>query len=205
MTVAQLDSPAANREAATDHTNAGALNFPCVATSIITRRVRAGKEADYEQWMDGITGEATAFDGYLGTTVLRPQPGDDTYIVIINFTTGKMLERWMTSPARLGWIDKAKSLTLDDAEVQTLTGLERWFTLPSRAVSRSPERYKMAALTSLGLYPLLIVLTILLSPVIGSWPWPLRILTTVVIGVPLMTWAVMPLVTRLFFRWLYSH
>lgn len=184
------------------------LHFPSTVTTIIHRRIRAGAEDEYEAWMHRITGAAAVFPGYLGTTILRPEdagPAERTreYTVLLNFATTADLERWMGSAVRREHLDAAAHLCLDDSEIHTLTGLERWFTLPNRAVTQPPARYKMAALTALGLYPLLIVLTLALRPLTGDLAWQLQILFSVVLGVPLMTWAVMPLVTRLFFRWLY--
>ncbi|PIE19799.1 MAG: antibiotic biosynthesis monooxygenase [Proteobacteria bacterium] len=184
------------------------LHFPSTVTTIIHRQIRAGAEAEYERWMHGITCAAAAFSGYLGTTILRPddsKPSERTreYTVLLNFATAAHLERWMSSAERQEHLHLAAHLCLDDSEIQTLTGLERWFTLPDRAVSQPPARYKMAALTALGLYPLLLLLTLALRPLIGGLPSEVQILISVVLGVPLMTWAVMPLVTRLFFRWLY--
>lgn len=183
---------------------AGGLHFPCPVTTIIRRRVRPGSEADYERWMGDITRAAATFSGYLGTTTLRPS-GDaqPEYLVILDFASAAELERWMGSELRHEWLDRAEALCLEDAEVQTLTGLERWFTLPNRAVSQPPSRSKMAFLTAVGLYPLLLLLTVALRPLVGELAWPLQILISVALGVPLMTWAVMPLITRLTFRWLY--
>ena len=185
------------------------LHFPSSVTTIIRRTVRADAEHDYERWMHGITCAAAAFPGYLGTTILRPQDPQPArhreYTVLLNFASAAELETWMGSQVRKRHLEAASHLCLDDSEVQTLTGLERWFTLPNRAVSQPPARYKMALLTALGLYPLLLLLSLALRPFTGSWPWPLAILLSVVLGVPLMTWAVMPGVTRLFFRWLYPR
>lgn len=154
--------------------------------------------------MGDITRAAATFSGYLGTTTLRPSgEAQPEYLVILDFASAAELERWMGSSLRREWLERAEALCLEDAEVQTLTGLERWFTLPHRAVSQPPSRSKMALLTAVGLYPLLLVLTLALRPLVGGLHWPLQILISVALGVPLMTWVVMPLITRVSFRWLY--
>ena len=99
----------------------------------------------------------------------------------------------------------AKELTIDDEDVESLTGLEPWFTLPNRVVNQPPARWKMALLTALGVYPLLLALSALLNPVVGDWPLALRLGASLVLGIPLMTWFIMPGLSRLFFGWLYPE
>lgn len=204
MTIDGSTSNASSPDAAASTPAREGRHFPCLVTTMFARRVRAGMEEAYEQWMRGITAEACNFPGYLGTTVLRPRGEEQPqYIVIINFGSGGELESWMHSEARAAWLKRAEPLTVDDEEAQTITGLERWFTLPSRAVSQPPPRYKMAVLTVVGLFPLLVLLQLVLTPVVEPLPHWLRLLVSVLVAVPLMTYAVMPVVTWAFFRWLY--
>jgi antibiotic biosynthesis monooxygenase (ABM) superfamily enzyme len=184
----------------------GEHHFPSPVTTMITRRVRPGKEADYEQWLHDVAEVAMGFAGHQGVTVLRPERRDEaSYTAIFTFDTAANLQRWMTSEERGSWLDRAESMTLDDGDVQTLTGLERWFSVPNRAVNRPPPRYKMAILTAVGVYPMLLLLSYVLQPLVGGWPLPLRLLASLSIGIPLMTWHIMPLLSRLFFPWLYPE
>jgi antibiotic biosynthesis monooxygenase (ABM) superfamily enzyme len=63
----------------------------------------------------------------------------------------------------------------------------------------------MALLTALGVYPLLLVLSVVLNPVVGGLPLALRLGASLVVGIPLMTWLIMPGLSRLFFDWLYPE
>jgi len=149
---------------------------------------------------------AMAFPGHQGVTVLGPH-GDPpfAYTAIFTYDTAANLQRWMSSEERHSWLVSAERLTLDDGDTQTLTGLERWFTLPNRAVNQPPPRYKMAILTAVGVYPMLVLLSYLLHPLVGGWPLPVRLLASLAIGIPLMTWHIMPLLSRVFFSWLYPE
>jgi len=184
----------------------GDHHFPCPVTTMITRRVRPGREKDYEHWISEIGKVAMDYAGHQGVTVLGPHGGPPvSYTVIFTFDTAANLQRWMTSEDRRAQLGLGESLTLDDEDVQTLTGLERWFTLPNRIVTQPPPRYKMALLTALGVYPLLLLLSYILNPLIGGWPLALRLLVSLSIGIPLMTWHIMPLLSRVFFDWLYPE
>jgi antibiotic biosynthesis monooxygenase (ABM) superfamily enzyme len=179
--------------------------FPCPVTTVFSRRVRPGSESQYEEWLKGITQSSAGYEGSQGTTILRPGADRSEYIAIAQFDSAQNLERWMVSPERGDWLEKLESITLDSEEVSSLTGMERWFTLPDRSVSQAPPKYKSAALVVLGLYPLVLLLAPLLRSFFGSWPGFLQVLISLLISVSLMVWIVLPRLTRLFFGWLYPE
>lgn len=179
--------------------------FPCPVTTMFSRRVKPGFEGQYEEWLKSINQAAAGFSGSQGTTVLRPGAGRGEYVAIVQFDSAQNLERWLVSRERADFLTKLESITLDSEEVSSLTGMERWFTLPDRSVTQAPPKYKSAFLVLLGLYPLVLILNPLLAPLVGSWPAALRVLLSLAISVPLMVWVVMPQLTRLFFGWLYPE
>jgi antibiotic biosynthesis monooxygenase (ABM) superfamily enzyme len=65
-----------------------------------------------------------------------------------------------------------------------------------------PARWKLAVLTWAGIYPLITVLLWMLGPLLGGLPLPLVTLLLTVVLVSLMTFVVMPLLTRAFGAWL---
>lgn len=170
---------------------------------MFARRVRAGFEAQYEEWLKGISRAASVFPGNQGTTILRPSESRSEYIVITQFDSAEHLEGWLCSPERRDWLAKLESITLEHEEVKSLTGMERWFTLPNRAMTQPPPRWKSAVLVLVGLYPTVMVLRMLLRPVLVGLPDALQVLLSLMISIVLMVWIVMPQLTRLFFRWLY--
>ena len=44
-------------------------------TVVVTRRVKRGREAAYEAWLERLVREASTMPGYLGTSIQRPAPG----------------------------------------------------------------------------------------------------------------------------------
>jgi antibiotic biosynthesis monooxygenase (ABM) superfamily enzyme len=61
----------------------------------------------------------------------------------------------------------------------------------------------MALLTWITIFPLITGVIVVLGPVISDLPLVPRLGVTTAITVPLMTWVVMPRVTRLLRGWLY--
>jgi antibiotic biosynthesis monooxygenase (ABM) superfamily enzyme len=84
---------------------------------------------------------------------------------------------------------------------QFLTGLESWFTLPGRP--GTPRPYKMALLTWITICPLITLVVVALDPLLVQLALVPRLALTTAVTVPIMTWLVMPRVTRMLHGWLY--
>ncbi|MDZ7962817.1 MAG: antibiotic biosynthesis monooxygenase [Aulosira sp. DedQUE10] len=173
-------------------------------TVVISQLVKPGCEKDYEAWMQEIIGVAKTYFGHLGTNVIRPQPGVRAeYVIIFRFNSYENLKAWMTSRDREYWLNRGKHLVQSDPHVQEICGLEGWFSLPGQPL-KIPPRYKTALLTWGAVFVLINLLNTLLVPLIRGLP-PLMIsLIITIIMVLLLTYVVMPRVSRLFSRWLYS-
>ncbi len=89
-----------------------------------------------------------------------------------------------------------------DAHVEKATGLEYWFHDPGCAYASPPPRWKQAVLTEVGLYPTVLFVAYTVGLLIEPWSQPVRALISTVLSVTLMTWVVMPNVSRVFRRWL---
>ncbi|MDJ0588512.1 MAG: antibiotic biosynthesis monooxygenase [Pleurocapsa sp. MO_226.B13] len=175
-------------------------------TVVVSRRVKPGCEAAFEKFISGITAAAMTFEGHLGTNVFRPSnPEDREYKIIFKFDRASNLRIWEESECRRQWLARAESLRLEPARIRVITGLETWFTLPSPKRILPPPRYKMATITLLALFPLIQIANLTLTPWLALLPLPLllRSLIVTAILVLLMTYVVMPRMTKLFSKWLY--
>jgi uncharacterized protein len=173
-------------------------------TTTVTRRIKPGHEAAYEQFLAGISGAAKAFPGYLGVEVFRPAPGQSNeYRTVYRFDSPNHLRGWLDSDERAAWLERAEPHVAGPMRTQFLTGLESWFTLAAQP--GAPPPYKMAVLTWVTIFPLITLVVIASAPLIGSLPLVLRLAVTTLVTVSLMTWIVMPRVTRLLHRWLYPN
>ncbi len=173
-------------------------------TVVTSRRVRPGCEAAFEAWLDGIGAAAAKFPGLIGRRVTRPSDHEHPeYVVVFKFDSYPHLRGWTESAERREWLDRVKPLVLDDFKETVLSGLETWFTLPAQPGVMPPPRYKMAVVTRLVIYPLSMGVGAVFTRWLGVVPAPLRSLLGSVVLIVLMTYVVMPRVTRLFRRWLY--
>ena len=173
-------------------------------TTAVTRRVKPGHEAAYEAFLAGISGAARAFPGYLGIEVFRPAPGgNDEYRIVYRSDSLAHLHTWLDSPEHAAWLARAEPHVAGPMRTQVLTGLESWFTLPAQPGVPPPPPYKMALVTWVTIFPLITLVVVASAPLLGSLPLVVRLAVTTGVTVPLMTWVVMPRVTRLLHRWLY--
>jgi antibiotic biosynthesis monooxygenase (ABM) superfamily enzyme len=171
-------------------------------TVMVTRKPLPGKEAEFEDYIAGITQAAMQHEGHLGSNIFRPNKAGGSYRIVFKFDRRSNLERWEHSPQRAEWRAIAESVS-EPREIQTITGLEAWFTLPDCATNVHPPKYKMALLVWLGVFSLVTLLSYLIGPFMAQWPLVARTFLVTLIVVVILTYFVMPLLTRLFARWLY--
>jgi antibiotic biosynthesis monooxygenase (ABM) superfamily enzyme len=174
-------------------------------TTMVTRRVRPGHEAAYEQFLEGIIGTARRFPGHLGVDVFRPAPPGGEYRVVYRFDTAQHLRAWLDSDEHTSWLRRAEPHVLGPIRRQFLTGLESWFTLPGEAPLTPPPPYKMALVTWAVIFPLITLVVLALEPLLERLALVPRLAITTAVTVPLMTWVLMPRVTRLLRFWLYPN
>jgi antibiotic biosynthesis monooxygenase (ABM) superfamily enzyme len=189
-------------------------------TVIVTRTAKKGRIKEFEDWMDGIVHESLKFEGHLGVNVIRPiEQSKPEYVIIFRFNTLDNLLKWEKSQARKDWLEKSKDVVEGEDKVQKFTGLEFWFTpsSPYRAKHDAnnnedtsplpmnvPPRYKMAIVTVGIIFVLLYTLLPEIRQLTETLPLLLSDLLGVIIMVLLMTYLIMPSVTRLLKSWLYK-
>jgi uncharacterized protein len=177
-------------------------------TVVISRKVKPGCEKAFEKFISGITAAAMTFEGHLGTNVFRPSnPEDHEYQIIFKFDRSSNLRIWQESECRRQWLARAESLRLEPPTIKVITGLETWFTLPSSKPIIPPPRYKMAIITLLALFPSIQLANLALVPLVKLLPLPslLQSLIITALLVLLMTYVLMPRMTKLLAKWLYPQ
>lgn len=171
-------------------------------TVLFSRRVKPGREADFAAWARGVTTAARHFPGHLGASVLDA-PASRDYHILFTFTDRKRMQDWLDSDERQQWLARVDEL-IEAERLQQLTGLETWFKLPGSNVPtmKPPPRWKMWLISIVAVYPLVLAFQALVVPRMVALPLPLKALIFPLVLLTLMTFAVMPVVTRVLHRWL---
>jgi len=133
--------------------------------------------------------------------MLTPPPGAETreYGILRTFASEADRDAFYQSPMYKAWDERARVLTEGEPVWRQLHGLEAWFRSPTSP----PPRWKMAIATLVGVYPTSLLIGETAGPWMHSWPLLLRSLGFAILMVALLTWVVMPLVTRTLHPWLH--
>ncbi len=168
----------------------------------ITRTVRPGCEEAFAQALRTFVLSSFAHPGVAGVLMIAPAPDSQSreYGILRSFASEAERDDFYRSARFLDWDRQARSLTEGDPVYRSLHGLEAWF----RRDMVAPPRWKMAVATWLGVFPLATALSVTLGPhlkplgTIGAN----AIFNVFIVG--LLTWVVMPIVTRLLHVWLHD-
>ena len=167
--------------------------------------VKAGCEPQFEAELKKHMDEFTAIPANLGISIFRPgKYHDGVYRIVYKFSSRKELDQWHASQTYLAWLATEKQLTIAPPRTELLSGLETWFALPGQQnVLKPPTKARQAVVTWIAALPVSIIISIITGPFLDAEPFLVQKAVFVTLLVILLTWAVMPLAARLFFRYLY--
>ena len=135
--------------------------------------------------------------------MLSVRHGDSQYVQL-RFASAADLDRWQQSDEHDALVREADAQGPTGGCFDTQTGLETWFTSPDTARTHGPPpKWKMALTTWIGLCPIVVALGYAL-PSVGL-PVLLEQAATTVMSVAMLTWVVMPMLTRRLYHWLYPQ
>ena len=176
-------------------------------TVVVTRRVRPGHEADYENWLRRVNHEAIAFPGYMGTEVHPPAPGArvSEYTNVFRFDSVPHLKSFEHSDVRQRYLSEVVNYVEAESTWREQTGLEFWYSPPKGTLVAQPSRIRMACVTIVVLYVMIMSVGRALGFYLAPLPLAIRTLVIIAVQVLLMTYVVMPRVTRALARWIYPR
>ncbi len=175
-------------------------------TLVISEVVEPNLIEDYETWTKEINHAAQQFDGFMGVEVIRPRDHQHPeYVVIVKFDNYEHCKTWLTSSVYQQGMQKAKKFISQRSQQYQPNGLELWFTLPKSKSSNSsqPAYYKQVIIGVITVYPLILLAKLLLSPFLQGLPELLALLISVTFVSALLTYPVMPYLTKVLSFWLY--
>jgi antibiotic biosynthesis monooxygenase (ABM) superfamily enzyme len=183
-----------------------ASRTPKSVTVTVTRRALPGRDAEMAAWVQAGQRLAAGFEGFLGSGHVRPGLGSQDWHMLYRFADEQALGRWQGSPEREWWLASALGL-VQETRIEKRTGIEGWFDEPTgRVVSQlgaaGPPRWKQAVVIFLAFLPTNLLAQVALAPLIGEWPLVARVLMLTAVLIPVMTYLVLPFVTRRLQWWL---
>ncbi len=184
------------------------MSAPAPVTVSVTRHVDPSRSSEMLAWVQAGTTLAEKFDGFLGSGWVRPHEDSGDWHMLYRFADTDSLTAWEASPQREWWLEAAQG-GVEEKVRERRTGIEGWFDEATSVESLSagptpPPRWKQMVVIFLGFFPLSLAVNYAVSRTpLADWPLVPRILVTIVVMTPLMTYAVLPWVTRRMSWWLH--
>ncbi|MGW6120104.1 antibiotic biosynthesis monooxygenase [Nocardia sp. NPDC055165] len=175
-----------------------------VATVVVSHPVAADRETEFIAWQDRMTEVERTFRGFRGSGLHRPIPGvQSDWTIIYSFASAEYLDHWLESPQRKALLEEAPDFR--DFEVHRIANpYGSWFPPSRTGEDGGPASWKTALSVLVGLYPTVVILTVIIAEI---WPgaqlW-ISLLVGNILSVSLLTWVVMPVVTRALGFWMRS-
>ena len=164
---------------------------------VFERRVSPGAEAAFLLWSERFVEAASRLPGHEGASLLSVPHADSQY-VLLRFASATDLDGWQRSGEYAALIRQADLLCAAGGYSETRTGMETWFTLPEKpAPAKRPAKWKMGLTTWIGLFPIVVALGYVFRP-FGP-PRLIEQAVSTMITVVMLTWVVIPVLTRLFY------
>lgn len=170
-------------------------------TAVVTRRIVPGRKPEYISWVHQVEKIVAQFPGYQDTAYKVKGERGECHVVF-RFDTVEHLRNWELSAERQKWIEKLEDEGLVEGgeRIERLTGLEFLF-----ANQLHPKANKMALVLIVIIFTMMLMLEPVVSFLFGMLPgtpnW-LILLFRITVQVVLMTYVVMPPVTRCLASWL---
>lgn len=179
----------------------------------IRREVDPARISEATAWVQTGVNLANKHPGFLGSGWVRAGEDSQVWHMLYRFTSEETLEAWERSPERSWWLSMGEGFVRSERSKRR-TGIEDGSTSPppdpsppSRRTLEAPPappRWKQAVTIWLGFFPVNLVFSYLMTPVPGWGEVPLwlRVLVTTLVLTPIMTYWVLPWVTRTLRHWL---
>ncbi len=175
-------------------------------TVVVSRRVRKGQQEAFEALSSQMTERASRFPGYLGTAMFRPaSPDDPEYRIVFKFQDRETLTAWEESEERAELLEQIESLLVQPSEREVTSGIVTWFTLPGQNPVQPPPKWKMTIVSWLALYPAVTLVFVIFGDLLAQVPLLLRTMIVTIVVMGLMSYVLMPRMTKWFAFWLFPR
>jgi antibiotic biosynthesis monooxygenase (ABM) superfamily enzyme len=172
-------------------------------TVVVSHPVDPDHEEEFLAWQRRITDAERMFPGFQGAELFRPVPGvQPTWTALYRYDSDEHLDAWLESDERRQLLGEGTRFR--DFELRRISApFGSWFAQPGeQEAGASPANWKTGLSVLVGLYPTVVLLTLAISEI---WPsaslWQSLLLGNI-LSVSLLTWVVMPIVTRALRFWL---
>jgi antibiotic biosynthesis monooxygenase (ABM) superfamily enzyme len=174
-----------------------------LVTVIVSHPVDPADEDAFLAWQERVTDAEQGFDGFRGAELFRPVPGVQAeWTALYRFDSDDHLDAWLASPDRQRLLDEGKRFKNFSLH-RISSPFGSWFApAGGDEGGAAPAQWKTAFSVLVGLYPTVVLLTLAISAIWKKAELWESLLIGNILSVSLLTWVVMPVVTRALRFWL---
>jgi uncharacterized protein len=172
-----------------------------LVTVAVSHRVDEDDVDEFLVWQERLRSAESSFPGFRGSELFRPVPGvQDEWTALYRYDSAADLDRWLVSDERKRLLaDGEKFADFHSRTIDNSFG--SWFAFDDGTDAGSPSEVKTSIAVWVGLYPTVVLLSLLLSPL--HMPLWLGLLIGNLCSSFAMTFLTMPYyVNPLLSRWL---
>ncbi|KAA0086748.1 antibiotic biosynthesis monooxygenase [Mycolicibacterium sp. P9-64] len=169
----------------------GARQADALVTVVVTHRVDREHVEDFLAWQERLRLAESAFEGFRGTELFRPVEGvQDEWTTLYRYDNAENLDKWLVSKERRDLL--AEGAAFSDFHSRTIdNSFGSWFAFDERGnEAPPPSDVKTSIAVWVGLYPTVVLLSLVLSPL--HMPLWLGLLVGNLFSSMLMTFVTMP-------------
>lgn len=169
-------------------------------TAVMSQRVRPHAWDDFRRAVAEATLVMRDFDGFLSCDLAEPVPGaQDDHVIVFAFDSRDNLDRWLHSDERRRVLRLIEPLIEGERTLNVVGGFAGWFTIDA---TWEPPRWKQAVAVLIALFPTTLTLGLVQRALAPDAAWVPALFVSNVVGIAILTWLLMPLVTHLLGPWL---
>ncbi len=168
--------------------------------ALSSARISPGRETEYFALHHQIEHALRSFKGFVDVEIFAAVPGvQDEVVTVLTFEDRASLDGWLNSPVRSRQIERLDALTETGRTLLVVGGFGGWF---DHVDGVEPKLWKQAVVVLIALFP-----TVVLLNYLSAWALPdLAMIPATflgnVVGIALLTWVLMPPLTRRLSGWL---
>ena len=171
------------------------------ASSVFAYRIRPDKAPAFQDWRRRILEEVRKWKGFLGTESFDALDGvKPEFVVVVRFDSRANLDEWLRSKVRNDFMKEVRAYVHHYTLRRIGSGFEGWFDTSENTAP--PARWRQALVILSALFPVIMVMRQLLSPIFLVLALPVAFLILLSLDMVFLTYVVMPHYSRVMNFWL---
>jgi antibiotic biosynthesis monooxygenase (ABM) superfamily enzyme len=174
-----------------------------LVTVVVSHPVNPSDEDAFLAWHERVADAERGFAGFRGAELFPPVTGiQEEWTALYRFDSDEHLDAWLESAERQRLLDEGKRFK--NFSLKRISApFGSWFApAGGEGGGEAPAQWKTALSVLVGLYPTVVLLTLAISELWKKAELWESLLIGNILSVALLTWVVMPVVTRALRFWL---